>query len=175
VPTANTKAALRLGALHEERRGRRASYKITGERVEHPFRDSIVTKLVKLVDVLPRLNVTNDPELERLTGQVHACMPRSRSIPKNCASLSSSGRRLPRRLQKLSNAWPIIWELVRHPRSNNNTRRSHERSDQHRAKLTRARTQLLLNQPFFGTLCLRLKLMPSAVPTMESSGGSIGE
>ena len=29
-------------------------------------------------------------------------------------------------------------------------------------KLTRARTQLLLNQPFFGTLCLRLKLMLSA-------------
>jgi predicted metal-dependent peptidase len=37
-------------------------------------------------------------------------------------------------------------------------------------KLTRARIQLLLNQPFFGTLCLRLKLMPSAVPTMATDG-----
>ena len=39
------------------------------------------------------------------------------------------------------------------------------------AKLSRARTQLLLNQPFFGTLCLRLKLvsMPS-FPTMATDG-----
>jgi predicted metal-dependent peptidase len=38
-------------------------------------------------------------------------------------------------------------------------------------KLSRARTQLLLNQPFFGTLCLRLKLvaMPS-FPTMATDG-----
>ena len=39
------------------------------------------------------------------------------------------------------------------------------------AKLSRGRTQLLLNQPFFGTLCLRLKLvaMPS-FPTMATDG-----
>jgi hypothetical protein len=53
---------------------RLTAYKVTGEGVEHPFRDSIVTNLVKLVDVLPKLNVTNDPELERLTGQVHASL-----------------------------------------------------------------------------------------------------
>jgi predicted metal-dependent peptidase len=40
-------------------------------------------------------------------------------------------------------------------------------------KLTRARTQLLLSQPFFGTLCLRLKLMPEAVPTMATDGRHI--
>jgi hypothetical protein len=53
---------------------RLTAYKVTGGGVEHPFRDSIVTNLVKLVDVLPKLNVTNDPELERLTGQVHASL-----------------------------------------------------------------------------------------------------
>jgi hypothetical protein len=53
---------------------RLTAYKVTGEGVEHPFRDSIVTNLVKLVDVLPKLNVTNDPELERLTCQVHASL-----------------------------------------------------------------------------------------------------
>ena len=37
-------------------------------------------------------------------------------------------------------------------------------------KLTRARTQLLLNQPFFGTLCLRLKLMPGSRPTLATDG-----
>jgi len=38
-------------------------------------------------------------------------------------------------------------------------------------KLSRARTQLLLNQPFFGTLCLRLKLVPMPnFPTMATDG-----
>ena len=40
-------------------------------------------------------------------------------------------------------------------------------------KLTRARTQLLLNQPFFGTLCVRLKLMTGPVPTMATDGRRI--
>jgi predicted metal-dependent peptidase len=38
-------------------------------------------------------------------------------------------------------------------------------------KLCRARTQLLLNQPFFGTLCVRLKLVAmSNFPTMATNG-----
>ena len=38
-------------------------------------------------------------------------------------------------------------------------------------KLSRGRTQLLLNQPFFGTLCLRLKLVPMPnFPTMATDG-----
>ena len=37
-------------------------------------------------------------------------------------------------------------------------------------KLTKARTQLLLNQPFFGSLCLRLKLVPGDVLTMATNG-----
>jgi hypothetical protein len=49
---------------------RLGAYKVTGEGVEHPFRDSVVTNLVRLVDVLPKLNVTWDPELERLASQV---------------------------------------------------------------------------------------------------------
>ena len=40
-------------------------------------------------------------------------------------------------------------------------------------KLTRARTQLLLKQPFFGTLCLRLKLVPGVLPTMATDGRRI--
>src|SRR5215831_2864367 len=40
-------------------------------------------------------------------------------------------------------------------------------------KLTRARTQLLLTQPFFGTLCLRLKVMAGRVPTMATDGRRI--
>jgi hypothetical protein len=53
---------------------RLSAYKATDQGVEHPFRDSIVTNLVKLVDVMPRLNVTGDPELERLTSQVRASL-----------------------------------------------------------------------------------------------------
>ena len=40
-------------------------------------------------------------------------------------------------------------------------------------KLTRARTELFLNQPFFGTLCLRLKLVLGAVPTIATEGRRI--
>jgi len=50
------------------------AYKVTGNGVEHPFRDSVITNLVKLVDVLPKLNVTADPELERLAAEVRASL-----------------------------------------------------------------------------------------------------
>ncbi len=40
-------------------------------------------------------------------------------------------------------------------------------------KLTRSRVQLLLMQPFFGTLCLRLKLLPGDLPTMATYGSRI--
>jgi hypothetical protein len=49
---------------------RLAAYKVSDEGVEHPFRDTVVTNLVRLVEVLPKLNVTGDPELERLAEQV---------------------------------------------------------------------------------------------------------
>jgi predicted metal-dependent peptidase len=37
-------------------------------------------------------------------------------------------------------------------------------------KLTRARVQLLLSQPFFATLCLRLDLISAGIPTMATNG-----
>jgi predicted metal-dependent peptidase len=40
-------------------------------------------------------------------------------------------------------------------------------------KLTRARVQLLILQPFFGSLCLRLKLIPGDLPTMATDGSRI--
>jgi predicted metal-dependent peptidase len=40
-------------------------------------------------------------------------------------------------------------------------------------KLTRARVQLILSQPFFGTLSLRLKLIPGTLPTMATDGSRI--
>ena len=45
-------------------------YKVTENGVEHPFRDTVVTNLTKLVDVLPKLNITQDPELDHMTEQV---------------------------------------------------------------------------------------------------------
>ena len=53
---------------------RLGAYRATGEGVEHPFRDSLVTNLVKLVDVLPKLNVTQDAELERMAEQVRSAL-----------------------------------------------------------------------------------------------------
>jgi predicted metal-dependent peptidase len=40
-------------------------------------------------------------------------------------------------------------------------------------KLTRGRVQLLLTYPFFGTLALRLKLVPGSLPTMATDGSRI--
>jgi hypothetical protein len=53
---------------------RLSAYKVTEEGVEHPFRDTVVTNLVRLVDILPKLNITNDPELERLAEQVRTSL-----------------------------------------------------------------------------------------------------
>lgn len=50
------------------------AYRVVEDRVEHPFRDSIVGNLVRLVEVLPKLNVSRDPELERLAEQVRASL-----------------------------------------------------------------------------------------------------
>jgi hypothetical protein len=50
------------------------AYRVAEEGVEHPFRDSIVGNLVRLVEVLPKLNVNRDPELERLATQVGASL-----------------------------------------------------------------------------------------------------
>lgn len=44
------------------------------------------------------------------------------------------------------------------------------KADEVAQKLTRARTQLLLGHPFFGALCLRLKLFPAAISTMATDG-----
>ena len=77
--TAAVEASLQVGArelwfrLYEAVQhlaDRLTAYKVTGEGVEHPFRDTVITNLVRLVDVLPKLNITNDPELERLAEQV---------------------------------------------------------------------------------------------------------
>lgn len=50
------------------------AYKVTEDGVEHPFRNTVVTNLVKLVDVLPKLNITDDADLDRLTKQVRASL-----------------------------------------------------------------------------------------------------
>ena len=53
---------------------RLSAYRVTEEGIESPFRDSIVGNLVKLVEVLPKLNVTRDPDLERLAEQVRVSL-----------------------------------------------------------------------------------------------------
>jgi hypothetical protein len=50
------------------------AYKVTDQGVEHPFRDTVVTNLVKLTDVLPKLNISKDPELERLADEVRSSL-----------------------------------------------------------------------------------------------------
>ena len=56
------------------------AFQVTEEGVEHPFRDSVVTNLVKLVDILPKLNVT---AIRSSRGWPHRCGLRCWSIPRN--------------------------------------------------------------------------------------------
>lgn len=81
--TASVQASLEVGSrelwyrLYEAVRhmaDRLSAYRVTADGVEHPFRDTVVTNLVKLLEVLPKLNVTNDPELERLAQQVRTSL-----------------------------------------------------------------------------------------------------
>ena len=81
--TASVEASLQVGSRELWQRlyeavshmaQRLQAYKVTGEGVEHPFRDSVVTNLVKLVDILPKLNVTGDAELERLAEEARASL-----------------------------------------------------------------------------------------------------
>ena len=49
---------------------RLGAYKVSDDGAEHPFRDTVVTNLARLMDVLPKLNVTGDPELQRMGEEV---------------------------------------------------------------------------------------------------------
>ena len=82
---------------------RLAAYKVTDEGVEHPFRDSVVTNLVNLVDVLPKLNVTADPGLDRLTARVRASLLVDPKELRKSEEAGPKQRRLP--LPSLS-TWP---------------------------------------------------------------------
>ena len=50
------------------------AFQVTEEGVEHPFRDSVVTNLVKRVNIPPKLNVTADLDLKGLAAQVRASL-----------------------------------------------------------------------------------------------------
>jgi hypothetical protein len=100
------------------------AYRVTEDGVEHPFRDTVVSNLVRLVGVLPKLNVTRDPELERLTAQVAASLVVD---PKELRQSESVRTETPRQQTQLRNGWQATWarptgSLWRRPQ------RQHERS-----------------------------------------------
>lgn len=48
------------------------AYKDDGAKVEHPFRDTLVTNITELLDVIPSLNITNDPKLAKFANTIRA-------------------------------------------------------------------------------------------------------
>src|SRR6266481_3522697 len=84
---------------------RLSAYKVTDDGVEHPFRDTVVTNLVRLVDVLPKLNITWRSRFGR----------RFSWIPKNCGNRIPHVRKPRRQLLKLPAGWPVTWLPVRLP------------------------------------------------------------
>lgn len=72
---------------------RLSAYKVSDDGVEHPFRDTVVTNLGRLVEVLPKLNVTGDPELERMAEQVRrSLLVDPKELRKSEASRSETAR-----------------------------------------------------------------------------------
>ena len=52
---------------------RLATYK-SEDGVKHRLHDSLVTNLVKLLDVMPKLNVIHDPDLDRLSAEIRSSL-----------------------------------------------------------------------------------------------------
>lgn len=50
------------------------AYKVTKKGVENSFRDSLVTNIKELLDVLPSLNVTGDPQLDAVAEEMRAAL-----------------------------------------------------------------------------------------------------
>lgn len=61
------------GRLHDvvsHAAARLKAYKDDGDKVEHPFRDTLVTNITELLDIIPSLNITNDPKLLGFADQI---------------------------------------------------------------------------------------------------------
>ena len=146
------------------------AYKVTGDGIEHPFRDSVVTNLVKLVDVLPKLNVTGDPELERLAAEVRSSLLVDPQELRKSESVRSETAKAAAAIANRMEAYMSGYSIPAPQRRGGMKPAGHTTTAQ---KLTRSRVQLILKQPFFGTLSLRLKLIPGTLPTMATDGSRI--
>jgi hypothetical protein len=91
---------------------RLSAYKATEQGVEHPFRDTIVSNLVKLVDVMPRLNVTGDPELKRLTEQVRASLLVDATELRKSESVRTETAMQAARIARQMNAYMARYQLA---------------------------------------------------------------
>lgn len=60
----------RIRATVEHIAERLELYRVSGGKVENPFRDSLIENARELVGLLPRLNVTGDPDLDRITREI---------------------------------------------------------------------------------------------------------
>src|ERR1700682_1457576 len=136
---------------------------------------------------------STSPEISSLNGWPLKSAHHSSLIQTSCGKRRLRAQTPRKLLRRLQSAWPLIWVFrqqlrqdwheatkftqwqVTKPRTQPNqrffeVRRTMRAQSTVEQKLTRARTQLLLNQPFFGTLCLRLKLMPGSRPTLATDG-----
>lgn len=60
----------RLASVVSHAAERLKAYEDDGEKVKNPFRDSLVTNIVELLDVIPALNITGDPVLVKYAAEI---------------------------------------------------------------------------------------------------------
>jgi hypothetical protein len=64
---AQREVARRIKEAAERMAERLRAYRVTEDKVENPFRDSLVENVRELVNILPTLNIADDPDLTALT------------------------------------------------------------------------------------------------------------
>ncbi len=127
---------------------------------------SMVTNIVDIVDVLPSLNIASDADLNRMAEEVRQALVVDTKQLRKSESLRNEAA------QKATEIAQRMAAYMGMPAAGPTTLGPGTKPDVTH-KLTRARTQLLLSHPFFGALCLRLKLFPAAISTMATDGRRI--
>lgn len=70
IDTAMRDVWTRVHAVVSHMSERLAAFQNNGDKVINPFRDSLVSNIAELVDLLPSLNLTGDAELSRIAGDM---------------------------------------------------------------------------------------------------------
>ena len=160
---------------------------------ESRFHASLVTNVFDLVDLLPRLNVNQDEELNRFAAEIkdRLCNFSAHDLKKNeilrVATASDAAQILsqmdailrgreqdsaePNEKPRLENAPSVEEHLLAYVGVHGGTSAMTNHNLSPAVRIQKARTALLLDHPFFGSLLFRLGARPTtSIQTMATDG-----